>query len=254
MLDLILAQQPHAIALEEVTAATLAQLLADPRIQALYYSSDSTGATFAQTYGVVVLVDKQVSSEVAFSVVKLPGPMKRSMIYASFKLNGSIPVNFGAVHLESPTGGMSDIRTAHDNQLAHVLPILSKDCPNSFLAGDFNFNASEPVHWERRQLAKNGFLDLWSTLYPSDPGYTVPESLRYPANRFDHVIASTSAALEPRDAHIIGTEVIGEWKGQDLCPSDHRGLVVSMNVLDGGNWMQDMLEQDLKRIESEKSK
>ena len=51
MLDLVLAQQPHAIALEEVTATSLAQVLADPRIQALYYNSDSTGATFANVRG-----------------------------------------------------------------------------------------------------------------------------------------------------------------------------------------------------------
>jgi hypothetical protein len=197
-------------------------------------------------------VDKQVSSEVAFSVVKLPGPMKRSMIYASFKLNGSIPVNFGAVHLESPTGGMSDIALRTITNWRMSSQSCRKTAPTlSLLETSTSTLRSQCTG---RDVAKNGFLDLWSTLYPSDPGYTVPESLRYPANRFDHVIASTSAALEPRDAHIIGTEVIGEWKGQDLCPSDHRGLVVSMNVLDGGNWMQDMLEQDLKRIESEKSK
>ena len=95
------------------------------------------------------------------------------------------------------TGGMNAIRTVHANQLVYVLPILSQDCPNSFLAGDFNFNASEPVHWGKRQLAKNGFIDLWPSLYPDDPGYTVPSRLRYPADRFDHVIALTSASLEP---------------------------------------------------------
>jgi tyrosyl-DNA phosphodiesterase 2 len=226
LLDVVRAQDPDVICLQEIVRASLATILEEPWIRAGYRISDVRGDTF-DDYGVVILTRLPVR---ALSIEALPSRMDRCMVTAEVEVAGR-PLAVGSVHLES----IEHNRDARRKQLAIASARLKARGVDAVLAGDFNFCSS----WaEENDRIDPAFVDLWPALR-RDPGYSEDTSIntmRFAAKgkveqvRFDRVLLhSVGGAFRARSIELLGTAPIAPGM-PDVFPSDHFGLVAGFEV------------------------
>jgi len=85
-----------------------------------------------------------------------------------------------------------------------------------------------------------GWIDVWSSLHPSEKGYTFDSMVNkmlslFEQMRYDRVLfRSTHSVWVPEKITMIGTNQIRELKSQEngnpLFPSDHFGLVATFKA------------------------
>lgn len=221
LLEVVRAQLPDVVCLQEITLDSLEMLLAEPWVRAEYRVSDARGDTF-DSYGVVILSRLPVR---ALAIHELPSHMGRRLLVAELDTGDSRLV-VGTVHLES----LKHNRDARAEQLEEVFPRLKAAGPDVVLAGDFNFCSSWAA--ENANLDPQ-FVDLWPALRGRAPGYTEDTDInamlrnvkaKEKCVRFDRVLLrSTGGAWRPRSIELLGTAPISA-SAPDVFPSDHLGL------------------------------
>ena len=222
IMGLLEARRPDVIALQEVTSASLALVLAKPWIRAEYQPSDVDGRTLDR-YGVVLL--SRIPTR-RMTLLPLPSGMGRKLLVFELEVDG-MTVNVATVHLESLKE--SDARGV---QLGLIFEHLDAS-EHAILMGDFNFCSS----WaEENARIRPEYLDVWPAVRPDHPGYSEDPTInrmRYQRKnpekrvRFDRILVK-SPALRPLDIELLGTQPISPDQ-PDVFPSDHFGLFASLS-------------------------
>jgi len=176
IMGLLEARRPDVIALQEVTSASLALVLAKPWIRAEYQPSDVDGRTLDR-YGVVLL--SRIPTR-RMTLLPLPSGMGRKLLVFELEVDG-MTVNVATVHLESLKE--SDARGV---QLGLIFEHLDAS-EHAILMGDFNFCSS----WaEENARIRPEYLDVWPAVRPDHPGYGI--SARTRRSAFDSTASWSS--------------------------------------------------------------
>lgn len=195
---------------QEVTKTFVDVARAIPWITAEYLSSDPEldGSTI-NSYGTLTLAKRNLFP--TFERTDFPSYMGRDLLIARISLEEGCEVHVGNVHLES-----LDSQFIREKQLL----VCSEKLPvgRSVLCGDFNFCSERNFIDDGRPLNNDclsriipRYTDLWSTLRPSEHGYTfdsVTNSVigKFEQSRYDRVMASIdSISIHPRSIELIGT-------------------------------------------------
>lgn len=222
MLHLLEACDADLIALQEVTPASLEQIMRTAWVRRSYTLSDLSGGS-VDPYGVLLLSRLPITS---WSAYPLPTAMGRQLITATATINNT-PLTCAAVHLES-TEYSAPTRA---KQLARIMPVL-EPAPHVIFMGDFNFCSS----WEKEnEQLDPRYLDLWPVLRPGEDGYTVDtannrmrwhHTEREKRVRFDRILLrSTNQRWQPQQIRLLGNEPFSVRPV--LHPSDHFGLIAT---------------------------
>jgi endonuclease/exonuclease/phosphatase (EEP) superfamily protein YafD len=158
-----------------------------------------------------------------------PVTIKRGWTSVDVKIRGK---SFRIINTHLETGAAAPIQLAQAQELlagpaATGMPVL--------LIGDYNSRADGTGTPTYGALRAAGFDDVWSELFPADPGLTCchETSLRLTGaldafdERLDLVLER--GGLGALDADILGEE-LGDRTPSGLWPSDHAGLVAELRV------------------------
>lgn len=219
------------IGLEEVTPEFLELILATDWVRSDYWVSDVSGETL-QPNGVLLLARHPLQR---LALCQLPSEKHRKFVIAEI----GTPAGWlyvGALHLESSSSG-TPMRL---EQLDSILPGLHR-AADAVLMGDFNFDPQDEAEQSR---IEREYMDLWPTLRPTEPGYTVDSlhnHMRYVnkqqhrSARFDRILLrSDDHSWKPLAIGMIGTQPIAPDQ-PDVFPSDHFGLVGRILCSDAGS-------------------
>jgi tyrosyl-DNA phosphodiesterase 2 len=210
-------RRADVIALQEVTPALLAAIHAEPWVRAEYQVSelDLLG------YDVAVLSRVPVAQ---LRTLPLPTRMGRRLLVARLACG----LDVATVHLES----MRESTRERATQLGIILPALAGASEDVVLVGDMNFEPDAPL--ESAALDPS-FVDVWPSLRPDEPGYSV-DSDRNPMRlavlrkdtrkRIDRVFARTRR-WQPASIELLGTTPV-DAAGTFI--SDHFGLEVVLRA------------------------
>lgn len=134
------------------------------------------------------------------------------------RVNTSVgTVLFVATHLSFEP--QADVRKAQLSKIRAEIQLERLGTEPVLLAGDMN---EKPSGAAIAETITAGYVDLWATLKPGDPGHTSP--VPNPTDRIDYVFAFDDAgSLTPSTASLfLDTPVGGTW------PSDHFGVTTSL--------------------------
>jgi len=210
-------RRPDVIALQEVTADLLSDLVNARWVRAEYQLTD---VELFQTYDVVVLSRLPIRR---VTELLLPTRMGRRLVVAELACGLSV----GTVHLES----MKESVHPRATQLGLIQPFLAK-LGDAVLAGDMNFKPDDPIE---TAAVDPTFVDVWPVLRPDDPGYTADSQINRmrfslkPAlsrKRIDRVFLH-STRWRPAAIELVGTEPID---ADGTFTSDHFGLECTLSV------------------------
>jgi poly(A) polymerase len=220
------------IALQEVTPPFLRELLGTPWIREHFFLSDGPDATTVTPYG-VVLLSRFPFASLTQSIFSRD---KRTIAGELALRGGSLWV--ATTHLTSNADPHSSTtRAAQIRTMLHRAQWMEahgSEVPDLLVMGDFNFGDGAP---EAQLFAEAGFVDVWTTLRPGEPGYTYDPARNALAalttsagqsQRFDHIMMrSSSGRLTPRQVSLFGEEPVSGRPapgGGPLFLSDHFGL------------------------------
>lgn len=233
-LELLRELEADLIALQEVTPASLAAILAAPWVRERYCVSSGPAAEGVDPYGVVLLSRwPLVLTEHRFSAEK-------ALLFGRLELAGR-PLLCVAVHLTSNRSDEGGERRAE--QLAALAGCLDElAVPDVLVLGDLNFDDSDDARASQR-VAACGLVDVWPQLYPHEAGFTF-DPARNPlaalmtrrgrAARLDRVLVrAPTGALEPVEIARFGDRPFASEQGEDLYASDHFGLAALLEVRAG---------------------
>jgi len=222
--DLLAAQKPDFIALQEVTPERLPFFLDIPWLRDNYFCTDIDGSTLGD-YGVMIFSRLPLKSVRVTPMLSLMG---RQLLVAEAQVNGTL-LHVASVHLES-TQSMAVVR---GHQLRQMFEELAS-AQHVVLMGDFNFCAE----WKAENARIDpDYLDAWKYLCGDEPGYTEDTAInkmrylvkgKHKQVRFDRVLVK-SASWRPKSIDLLGTKPISPDK-PDVFPSDHFGLVCKLAV------------------------
>lgn len=208
------------VAFQEVTSSFV-RLLARQGWTAGYQWIDDGGVA-GGGYGAAIL--SRVAVDRAYRI-DLPSEMGRCLLAVEVLDEGQ-PFTFATTHLESYQKN-ADYRAA---QLQRIQDALL-GAPQGILCGDLNFCASWQL--ENDRLSPR-FTDLWSSLRPSEPGYTVDTQgnrmlagKEKPPVRFDRLLLfSENARWRGETIELLGNQALPGLP--TVYPSDHYGLLASI--------------------------
>lgn len=224
LLDLLIAQRPDIVALQEVTPRHLERILEESWIREGYWVSDAVGET-VEPNGVLLLSRLPLRHLV---LCRLPSRKSRKFLVGEIESTDQT-LYVGNVHLESSPLA-APLRLA---QLDTVLPSLH-GARHAVLMGDFNF---DPVHEAEQARVEDRYRDIWIELRGGEAGYTentdinlmrLHQKQQEKRVRFDRILLrSPAGGWMPRSVDLIGTEPISPER-PDVFPSDHFGLVAEL--------------------------
>lgn len=228
-LELLRAQDADLVALQEVTPALWAMLLAQPWVRERYYVSSGPGAEGLVPYGPALLSRWPLALELhSFS-------SQKRLLVGRLSLAGRALL-VASVHLTSNYRGDADERRAE--QIEVLLARLRQgDVADALILGDFNFGDED----ENDQLPAAGLLDAWTAVHPHHPGFTFDPvanplaaimSRTGRAARFDRVLLHSPArAVAPVDVAVFGDKPFAAVPGGlGKFASDHFGLTALLQT------------------------
>ena len=226
LLKIIQESSADFVCLQEVTEPFLEKLKESKWVQDEYYIPD-----IPITKDTTLILSKMPCW---FYTKEIPTRMNRFLLYAEVEVNGT-PIAVANVHLESFANGQ-----CRKSQLDATFSELSS-YPKVFILGDFNFD------WitENKYIASN-YVDIWPLLRPNAPGYTMPKTHDFIAWRPDRVLVKMNTKYKPISIRRVGMEPLPKFQEDELSlenvdepdehairtPSDHFGLLFSMEMLD----------------------
>lgn len=219
VLSILEREEPHVIALEEVTQPFLDALLATPWIRS-HYALSRALLDPTQRYDVVMLSRLKGAR---FTAHALTSCMGRKLHAIEVETTAGL-LTVAGIHLES----MKQMTSTRLTQIDECLPLLCR-APNAIWLGDFN---AGPCSEEDLRI-RAAFRDAWDELL-NEPGYTRDTSqnamlARIKDDRHQRIdrIFVKSHAYAPTAIRMLGTEPIEGTEGQ-VFPSDHFGLVAEL--------------------------
>ena len=246
-----------------VVADGLASLLASLAQRGLHYkpvaiqmNADVEAPAFDQSFSLfdVRVTDFDVMlarTDLPVSEFKLEGVQQQhfnAMLVFPTPTGQSIPFPRGWIAIDTKLRGKSyRVLTTHlesfnlDLQAAQAIELVNgpaiSDLP-VILAGDFNSDADNPDPAQSPAyhiLVSAGFLDVWPTIHPGDPGPTWPlhgedpfTPSSSPNQRID-LIFTRGSGIEARGIALTGNSLT-DLTPSGLWPSDHAGVVASLKL------------------------
>ncbi|MFB1484468.1 poly(A) polymerase [Corallococcus sp. RDP092CA] len=232
-LALLRGTNADVIALQEVTPSFLRALLAEPWVREHCWLSDGPGAQTVTPYGQVLLSRVPLAS-----VWQRVFSRDKRVITAELRVAGGT-LWVATPHLTSDRDASgASARAIQVEALLEWARVLGSsnetEAPDLVVAGDFNFGDGAP---EAESFARAGFVDVWSSLRPSEAGETFNPRLNTLAalntvsgrlQRLDRVlVASPSGRLAPESVELLAEAPLEgppAPTGQPLFVSDHFGL------------------------------
>jgi tyrosyl-DNA phosphodiesterase 2 len=232
ILDMLPELDADVLCIQEANAEWVEEMTGSEYVQQNYYVSDVNCTTFT-SYGVVTLSRLPM---VDLSMWKLPTKMGRSVLVASYLINGK-PISIANVHLESLNSA-----PLRKEQLRIISGILASS-PHAALVGDFNFDSQRNFRMSDLPLENDcivefypDYVDVWAALRPDERGLTFDSEVNrmipnYEQMRYDRVLLkSANGNWRPKRIELIGTEPVPHHT--NLWPSDHFGLVAHFEFSD----------------------
>ncbi len=166
------------------------------------------------------------AAELMLPIPGLPQPVPEvdSWVSVDVQMRGE-QFRFVTTHLDSvsPLINEAQARELVADLAGTSIPVI--------LAGDFNAQAAGAGSPTYNDLLQGGFQDAWSATHPTDPGYTWGQA----------DAASPGLALDQRIDLVLyrgavtadSSRLVGGHKSHrtDLFPSDHLGVVATLDVL-----------------------
>lgn len=161
------------------------------------------------------------------------GTIKRGWVRAEAEV-GNRRITFVSAHLES--GKQVSDAAMRLGQVSELVETLSGRAGPVVLMGDLNDTPGSSMH---RQLNASGFVDVWTSLRGSEPGFTCCHASNLQSGSFDHridYIMVRGGFLDGTGRVIPGArvEVLGETTGEmvpgtfgPIWPSDHGGVLAT---------------------------
>lgn len=226
LLDIMKAEDPDIIALQEVTPWFLSALRDDEWVQKTYRGSDIRPEEPAP--GGQYFLSKLPFRNPYYDV--LPGRQRRIVVTIEVEIDG-ITMMLATTHMESRL----EDGPVRAEQLDAILELLA-DADEAVVIGDLNFGDGED---EESHLDPK-YVDLWKALDPDNPGYTwnieaspMAKAGSFPgepSRRLDRILIR-SDRWRPAAVRIVGDQPVSE--NGALFPSDHFGLVGSVRKTGG---------------------
>jgi endonuclease/exonuclease/phosphatase family metal-dependent hydrolase len=229
-LDLLLNALPNqymAIAVQTLTDVEVPDLNLSKDVR---FTDRNVVLVRTDLMGQLALSNIQMQQFKAHGGLPIPGgsvPILRGWISVDAHVQGNL-LRFVTTHLETDADPVTQLKQA--NELVQALN--SQDNPPVVLCGDFNADADTP-NPTIAAIRTGGFTDVWPTLHPLDPGYTVPlyiedlpspppyTAVSTPSHRIDLVFVRDLRATQ---ITLVGNQVSPPW------PSDHAGVVASVPI------------------------
>ena len=247
-----------------VVADGLTSLLASLVQRGLHYkpvaiqmNADVEAPAFDQSFSLfdVRVTDFDVMlarTDLPVSEFKLEGVQQQhfnAMLVFSTPTGQSIPFPRGWIAVDTKLRGKSyRVLTTHlesfnlDLQAAQAIELVNgpaiSDVP-VILAGDLNSDADNPDPAQSPAyhiLINAGFLDVWPTIHPGDPGFTWPlhgedpfTPSSSPGQRID-LILTRGSSIEAQTIALTGNSLT-DLTPSGLWPSDHAGVVALFQLL-----------------------
>ena len=133
----------------------------------------------------------------------------------------------GCTHLES-----ENEHPVRRRQFAEAIKNLdSFNAANKILMGDMNTRKGNKLD----DLLPSGWIDVWPTLYPEEPGYTRDPARNVftskgKAQRLDRIYCKCRD-FQPIAMQIIGDEILTTEYGERFMPSDHFGVLLELKPI-----------------------
>lgn len=208
------------IVLQEVTTPLLHALLQEPWVRQMYISAGSEGAQ-SEPQGILILARS------AFTLSTYACSLHKQFLVGHWIFHQQ-QFHLAALHLTSNRSKTAAL--SRRKQLQAVLDYLQTLTGDAVIAGDCN-SREEDLFLE---TAAQGFEDIWSRLYPADPGYTFDPRNNalagkmtlsgHPA-RFDRILLrSADHVWKPEKAELFARQPLPDSEGQ-LFLSDHFALL-----------------------------
>lgn len=233
-LALLRGQAADLIALQEVTPASLAALLAEPWVRDDYYVSSGPDSEGVDPYGVVLL------SRWPLALVERRFSAHKAILLGRLDLAGR-PLHCAALHLTSNHKDDASERRA-DEFAALAALLADPQVADALVLGDLNFGDDDDAAAENQRLAAAGLVDVWPRLRPHDPGFTFDPAQnplaalmtrRGRPARFDRVLLRAPAGrLAPIEITRFGDRPFARDGELERYASDHFGLAALLEIDD----------------------
>ena len=242
--DIIAAEQPHVVCLQEVRSDIQALLSRQPFWKDFDVSSAGHG------YYTLLLIRKPLRAG--------PPPLRsqfqnsgqgRDLTRGGLALGGGLRLIAATAHLESWCGPQATFSRQRVEQMRESLRVLDSEVSSAPFGGVGNVLFAGDVNWDDdgdgdlARLLPPGWVDTWQALHPTQAGHTYDG----PANamlmnrlrkRLDRVLCRLRD-YEPAEVRMVGTKPLpgvfydkqfrdGGSKRLPVLPSDHFGLVFTM--------------------------
>jgi tyrosyl-DNA phosphodiesterase 2 len=238
--DIIEAEAPHIVCLQEATHNIVALFRASPWWRA-YEASPSPGGC---PYFTLLLLRKSVACSGGGGMTRTAfadSGQGRDLLCGSLSLGGGVSMRAATTHLESYLSAAQTSSAERVAQMRAALKTLSAAGTNVVLAGDTNWDDATDGNLDA--LLPPGWADAWRRLRPGEPGYTydaVANAMLMGRlqKRLDRVLFCTRD-YEPAEVRMVGTAPLrgvtyekafrnGGSKRLPVCPSDHFGLLLTL--------------------------
>ena len=244
--DIVASEQPHVLALQEVTPRIESLLRAAP----FWGDFDATPAPAGAPYYTLLLLRRPLRAGPAPTRAPFGNSVQgRDLTRGGLALGGGLRLIAATAHLESYMGPGATSSAQRVEQMRESLRVLDSDVSagafggvgNVLFCGDVNWDDDEDGDLSR--LLPAGWRDAWTTLHPGQPGYTYDATANAMLmgrlrKRLDRVLLRLRD-YEPAEARLVGTTPLpgvtfekqfrnGGSKRMPVLPSDHFGLVFTM--------------------------
>ena len=153
---------------------------------------------------------------------------------------GGRTFRFVTTHLDTPhPDTLAAIQLA---QVKELIPAAGNTTLPVVFSGDFNAtadSATDPTFATYQAVINAGFVDAWLTKRWRDPGFTCCQApnLLNPSSSLNHRIDLIlfRGAFGITDIHLIGNNS-SDRTASGLWPSDHAGVVATLNIPDTGSF------------------
>ncbi len=221
LLELLAAEAPDVIALQEVTQPFLDALLREPWVRQSYGVSCDHLDLLQRRYDVVMLSRLPAT----FVADEFTTTMGRRLHRLTIKTSAG-DLTIAGCHLES----MREMAHVRLTQIDEALPIFERT-EHAIWMGDFNA-AADTAECAR---IRSAFRDAWCALHGAAPGYTRDTSTnkmlaRVKDDRHQRIdrIFVKGPAITPVAMRLLGTAPLS-GESDDVFPSDHYGLAADFS-------------------------
>jgi poly(A) polymerase len=221
LLSMLDAADADLVALQEVTPALLATLLAQPWVRARYNVSEGPDAASVTPHGQLLLARHPMTCALH------PFSPRKNLLLATLSPANTPPIALAVAHLTSSRAPDGPAKRAA--QLDTTLA-LTRAAPHLLLLGDLNMRDGELT----QPLTQHAMTDLWPALVPDQPGLTYDPhhnplaaalSTSQEPSRYDRIFLRSEHQLLRADSiQLIGAP------DQPLI-SDHWGLSARLSLI-----------------------